>query len=179
MHYAAFRVWIISKSKGDLHKDSIWVLIFHVACTTSINCLEVLVAVRLERLRKEASVCHFWGAVRLAAALLRKIYPSVTHITTILVQGCQVMWHSGASSHSPCALLNLLCFLHQCGEQFWMEFQGLVKECSQEAIPGKVCYACAGIRTLDSLWSKLSLLPHCQSWCCRHTDNTRKHNRAL
>ncbi|XP_050711765.1 probable phosphorylase b kinase regulatory subunit beta isoform X2 [Eriocheir sinensis] len=48
------------------------------------------VAVRLERLRKEASVGHFWGAVRLAAALLRKIYPSVTHITTILVQGCQL-----------------------------------------------------------------------------------------
>lgn len=55
-----------------------------------INWLEVLVAVRLKRLLEEASVRHFWGAMRLAAALLKKTYPSVTHITTILVQGCQV-----------------------------------------------------------------------------------------
>ncbi|MPC82432.1 Phosphorylase b kinase regulatory subunit beta [Portunus trituberculatus] len=55
-----------------------------------INWLEVLVAVRLERLLKEVSVCHFWGAMRLAAALLKKTYPSVMHMTAILVQGCQV-----------------------------------------------------------------------------------------
>ena len=45
---------------------------------------------RLERLLKEVSVCHFWGAMRLAAALLKKTYPSVMHMTAILVQGCQV-----------------------------------------------------------------------------------------
>lgn len=118
MQYIAFRFWNLLKIKGVWHQDSIWVLLFHVVCTTSINWLEVLVAERLERLRNEASVCHFWGAVRLAAALLRKIYPSVTHITTILVQGCQVMSCDGAPSHLPCAVLNLLCFLHRCGEQF-------------------------------------------------------------
>ncbi|XP_063877835.1 probable phosphorylase b kinase regulatory subunit beta isoform X2 [Scylla paramamosain] len=48
------------------------------------------VAVRLERLLKEVSVCHFWGAMRLAAALLKKTYPSVMHMTAILVQGCQL-----------------------------------------------------------------------------------------
>ena len=55
-----------------------------------INWLEVLVVVRLKRLLDEASVCHFWGVMRLAAALLKKTYPSVTHMTTILVHGCQV-----------------------------------------------------------------------------------------
>ncbi|XP_069171352.1 probable phosphorylase b kinase regulatory subunit beta isoform X8 [Procambarus clarkii] len=50
----------------------------------------VSVVVRLERLLKEVSECHFWGAMRLAAATLNKLYPSVSHITTILVQGCQL-----------------------------------------------------------------------------------------
>lgn len=45
---------------------------------------------RLEKLLQEVSECHFWGAMRLAAATLKKIYPSVSHVTTILVEGCQV-----------------------------------------------------------------------------------------
>lgn len=144
--------WIHStellEDKEDWHQDNTWVLIFPVACTTSINWLEVLVAVRLERLRKEASVCHFWGAVRLAAALLRKIYPSVTHITTILVQGCQVMWHGSASSHSVCAVLNLLCFLHQCGQHFQNGITRLSEVVFKRGFTWKVCCACAGIHTL-------------------------------
>ncbi|ROT72681.1 putative phosphorylase b kinase regulatory subunit beta isoform X1 [Penaeus vannamei] len=50
----------------------------------------VSVSERLEKLLQEVSECHFWEAMRLAAATLEKLYPSVTHITTILVQGCQL-----------------------------------------------------------------------------------------
>lgn len=46
--------------------------------------------VRLEKLLQKVSEWHFWGAMRLAAATLNKLYPSVSHITAILVHGCQV-----------------------------------------------------------------------------------------
>ncbi|XP_064114166.1 probable phosphorylase b kinase regulatory subunit beta isoform X2 [Macrobrachium nipponense] len=45
---------------------------------------------RLEVLLEQVSERHLWSAMRLAAAYLNQAYHSVTHISSILVHGCQL-----------------------------------------------------------------------------------------